>query len=146
MLRPYHLAASTLILLLIACLNNAISAEEFPVCEQLDEKASGDSAKFSLYGEANGPVFFSGINCAIEYRNRELCAMELSTFDVTSKVFDYYTNEEIEIGKAYFCLDEKNIQKPVVAFKDKESAEKYSAENEGSSVVDYTELTEKKFN
>ena len=123
---------------------NAATAEDStPSCMQLDEKASGDMAKYSLHGEANGQVFFSGISCAIKHRNKELCAMELISFDTTAKVYDYNTAEEIDVGKAYFCLDEKNDVGKVLAFSSKEAAEKYSTETEGGVILDYTGLTDR---
>jgi len=123
----------------------SLAGEDSPPCARLDGKASGDMLKYSLDGEANGPIFFSGISCAIEHRNRELCAMEMISFDTTSKVYDFYSAEKIEIGKAYFWLDEKDKAAPVLAFSSKEAAEKYGAENEGGVVLDYTALTERKF-
>jgi hypothetical protein len=123
--------------------NTAAAEDSTSACVQLDEKASGDMIKYSLYGEANGQVFFSGISCAVEHRNRELCAMEMISFDTTAKVYDYNTAEEIDIGKASFCLDEKNKEAPIVAFGSKGGAEKYSAQIDGSVILDYTELTDK---
>src|SRR5210317_341100 len=49
--------------------NAAMAENAPPACIQLEEKSRGDMAKYSVYGEANGPVFFSGITCAIEHRN-----------------------------------------------------------------------------
>ena len=122
-----------------------IAEETVPACIELEEKASGDMVKYSLHGEGNGLVFFSGISCAIEHRNRELCAMEMISFDTTSKVYDYNSTEEIDVGKAYFWLDEKNNNTPIVAFKSKEDAEKYGLETEGGVILDYTGLTDRKF-
>ncbi len=129
--------------LFIPDFHQAIAEDTKSDCLQLDEKASGDMAKYSLYGEANGPVFFSGISCAIEHRNRELCAMEMVSFDATVKVYDYNTAEEIDISKAYFCLNEKNKETPIVAFGSQEDAEKYGAETEGAVILDYTGLTDR---
>ena len=42
------------------------------------------------------------------------------------------TAEEIDISKAYFCLNEKNADEKILAFSSKEAAEKYGAEAEGS--------------
>jgi len=114
-----------------------------PGCIRLDEKARGDMAKYSLHGDANGPLFFSGISCAVEHRNRELCAMEMISFDTTAIVHDYFTAEEIEIGKAFFWLDEKNNEMPIVAFRSKEDAEKYGSETGGGVILDYTGLIER---
>jgi len=123
--------------------NTAIAEDSTPSCIQLDEKASGDMTKYSLHGEANGQVFFSGISCAIKHRNKELCAMEMISFDTTAKVYDYNTAEKIDVGKAYFCLDEKNDAGKILAFSSKEAAEKYGSETEGAVVLDYTGLTER---
>ena len=144
MLKKIFFTAFALFSLSVAGFNSAIAENTTPVCIQLDKKASGDMIKYSLHGEANGPVFFNGISCAIEHRNRELCAMEMVSFDTTSKVYDYNTAEEIDISKAYFCLDEKNNEAPIVAFGSKESAEKYVAETEGGLILDYTGLTDRK--
>jgi len=110
-------------------------------CMQLGEKAIGDSIKYSLNAEVNGPVFFNDISCGIRYRNKELCAMEMIRFDTSGAVYDYHTSEKIELGKAYFWLDEKNPASPVLAFSSKEAAEKFSAEKENGVVLEYTVLT-----
>lgn len=143
MLRIFFGIALALFFLFELDFNQAIAENTPPACVQLDERASGDMIKYSLHGEANGPVFFSGISCAIEHRNRELCAMEMISFDTTAKVYDYNTAEEIDISKAYFCLDEKSNEAPIVAFGSKESAEKYGAKTEGGVILDYTGLTDR---
>jgi hypothetical protein len=145
MLRKIFFTALALLFISVPGFNQAMAEDGSPTCIQLDEKVSGDMIKYSLHGEANGPVFFNGISCAVEHRNRELCAMEMVSFDATSKVYDYYTAEEIDISKAYFCLDEKNNKAPIVAFGSKESAEKYAGETEGSVTLDYTGLTDREF-
>ena len=143
MLKIFFITALTLFAIAVPGLNAAIAGDTAPACMQLDEKSSGDMTKYSLYGEANGQVFFSGISCAIEHRNRELCAMEMISFDTTAKVYDYNTEEEIDIGKAYFCLDEKNKEAPIVAFGSKDGAEKYNTQTDANVVLDYTELTDR---
>jgi hypothetical protein len=145
MLRTIFFTVLTLFSFTFPGLNAAIAENSSQACMQLDEKASGDMIKYSLYGEANGPVFFNGISCAIEHRNRELCAMEMVSFDTTAKVYDYNTAEEIDISKAYFCLDETNDDGKILAFSSKVAAEKYGAETEGSVILDYTGLTDREF-
>ena len=145
MLKTFFFTLLTLLFFSFPGLNAAIAENSSQICMQLDEKASGDMIKYSVYGEADGPVFFSGISCAIEHRNRELCAMEMVSFDTTAKVYDYNTAEEIDISKAYFCLDAKNDAGKIVAFSSKEAAEKYGAETEGSVILDYTGLTDREF-
>ncbi len=112
-------------------------------CTRLDDKAAGELSKYSLDADVNGPVFFSGISCAIQYRNKELCAMEMISFDTTSKVYDYYSGEKIEAAKAYFWSDDRNGTAAILAFSSKEAAEKYAAEQKAGQVLDFTGLTEK---
>ena len=142
MLKTFYFTLLTLLFFSFPGLNAAIAENSSQDCIQLDKKASGDMTKYSLYGEANGPVFFSGISCAIEHRNRELCAMEMVSFDISATVYDYYTSEKIEIGKAHFWLDEINKDAPILAFSSKESAEKYVAEKEAGVILDYAGLTD----
>ena len=141
MLKKIFLISLAFLALSISGSNQAIAENEAPACLQLDTKASGEMGKYSVHGEANGPIFFSGISCAIQHRNKELCAMEMVSFDTTAMVYDYYSGKEIGIGKAYFCLEEKNNGAPIVAFDSKESAEKYGATIEGGVILDYTGLT-----
>jgi len=141
MLRKIFYITLALLALSVPGLNPAIAENDAPVCIRLDMKASGEMQKYSVHGDANGPIFFSGIRCGIKHRNKELCAMEMVSFDNTAKVYDYYTGEELEIGKAYFCLEENNTDAPIVAFNSKESAEKYAANTEGGVILDYTGLT-----
>jgi hypothetical protein len=112
-------------------------------CPQLDGKPDGDMVKYSLDAEVNGPVFFHDIRCGIRYRNRELCAMEMISFDTSARVYDYYSSEKIAIGKAYFWLDEKNPGDPVLAFSSRDTAENFVAEKGGGEILDYTGLTDR---
>ena len=114
-----------------------------PDCSRLHEKASNDMVKYSLDADVNGPQFFNDIRCALRYRNTELCAIEMISFDITGKVYDYYTAEKIEIGAAYFWLEEKNKDASIVAFSSKESAEKYGAEKKDGVILDYSGLTDR---
>ena len=123
--------------------STAAAAEDGSGCRQLDEKASGDRVKYSLDAEVNGPIFFNDIGCGIRYRNKELCAMEMVSFDMSARVYDYYTAEKIDIGKAYFWLDDKNPAAPIPAFSSKEAAEKFAAERDGGVILDYAGLTDK---
>lgn len=121
----------------------SVAEEASPVCNMLEDKASGDLLKYSLDGDVNGPVFFSGISCAVKYRNKELCAMEMISFDTTSKVYDYYTQDKIEAAKAFFWFDKQDSAAPILAFSTKQGAEKYAAEKKSGLVLGYTGLTEK---
>jgi len=146
MLKKYICTVLALLALPLITFSISTADDAAPMCLRLDEKATGDMARYSLHGEANGPIFFSGIRCAMELRSRELCAMEMISFDTTSKVYDFYSGEEIELSKAYFWLNEENRETPIVAFKSKESAEKYKLETAAGEILDYTALTDRKFN
>ena len=121
----------------------ATAEDSTPVCARLPEKASNDMLKYSLDADVNGVQFFSGIRCALSYRNTELCAIEMVSFDITGKVYDYYTAEKTDVDGAYFWLDEQNKDAPILAFSSKESAEKYGAENETGLILDYAGLKER---
>jgi len=125
---------------------SGVKSNDAPFCRRLDEKATGDMAKYSLHGDANGPLYFSGISCAITHRNKVLCAMEMVSFDTTARVFDYYNGEEIAISKAYFWLDEKDNETPIVAFGSQASADKYKADKGYGVILDYTGLTDRELN
>jgi len=125
----------------------AAAAEDItPVCIRLQEKAGSDMVKYSLDADVNGPLFFSGIRCALRHRNTEFCAIEMVSFDITGKVYDFYTAEKIEISAAYFWLDETNKSAPILAFSSKESAEKYGAELGTGVILDYSSLKDMMLN
>ncbi len=115
-------------------------------CEKLDQQVAGPAMKYSMMADVNGFVAYDDIGCSIEWRNRELCAMELSAFDITAKVFDFLTGSELEMAKAYYVV---NASAPdsskVIAFGGKQGAEKYAAEQGNMKVIDFTALTEFKF-
>jgi hypothetical protein len=133
----------TLLLSIFLC-TDAAAADNTPACTRLQEKAGGELLKYSLQAEANGALFFSGISCAIKHRNKELCATEMVKFDNSAKVHDYYTADEIDIGRAFFWLDESDGNEPILAFSSREGAEKYGAEKEKGLILDYTALTKLK--
>jgi len=130
--------------LLFLILSVPINAEDkIPVCEKLDDAITGEMMKYSVNADVDGPVFFGDIACAVTYRTKEFCAMEMVSFDSSARVFDYYTAKELEISKALFVIDEKNPGSPILAFENKSAAEKYAAGHQGCSVLDYTALVEK---
>jgi hypothetical protein len=117
-----------------------------PPCERLDEKVSGEGRKYSVYAEVNGPAAFASIACAVQWRNTELCAMELTDFDVTARVVDHDTGEELEMSKALYVVAENpDGGVTVAAFRKKESAEKYADGIKGGRILDYGGLTEYEF-
>jgi len=143
MLKKIIFLIITICSLTISCFTPASADENIPDCTRLDEKASPEMVKYSLDADVDGPVYFSAISCGIIYRNKELCAMEMISFDTSAKVYDFYTAEKIDIDKTYFWLDEKNKDAPILAFNSKESAENYGAGKKSGVILDYTGLTDK---
>jgi hypothetical protein len=101
--------------------------------------------KYSVNADVDGPVYFGDIGCAVKYRTKEFCAMEMVSFDFSAKVYDYNTANELEMGKALFVIDEKNSGSPILAFENKTAAERYIAEHQGCIVLDFTGLVDKEF-
>jgi hypothetical protein len=137
-------------LLAVCCLTLSGSAgvaadESAPACARLDAKAGPDILKYSLDADVNGAVYFADIRCGVKYR-KELCAMEMVSYDRSAKVYDYYTAEKVDIGKAYFWLDDTNSETPILAFSSKEAAAEYGAVKKGGIILDYTGLTERLLN
>lgn len=136
------LAVTAFFFFLVITLFTVEAQQSPPPCAHLHEKASGDMAKYSLDADVNGLQFFSGIRCALRYRNTELCAIEMVSFDITGKVYDYYTGAKIDIGRAYFWFDEADPDGPVLAFRSRESADKYGEEKGRGMILDYAGLTD----
>ena len=113
-------------------------------CRPLDGKARGEDLKHSVVAEVDGPLIFSDIGCAVTWRNVKLCAMEMVSFDNTSRVFDAVTGEEIEMTKSFFVLAENaGGESEILAFSSREAAEAYARQLGGGTVLDFTELTER---
>ena len=124
----------------------AYSDEDTRQCDLLDHQVSGPAMKYSMTADVNGFVAYDDIGCSIEWRNRELCAMELSAFDITAKVFDFLTGSELEMAKAYYVVNASApASSKVIAFGEKQGAENYAAEQGNMKVVDFTALTELEF-
>lgn len=137
------------VLILVASLcfwNVAHSDDGTRQCDKLDRQVTGPAMKYSMTADVNGFVAYDDIGCSIEWRNRELCAMELSAFDITARVFDYLTGHELEMAKAYYVVNESApADSKIIAFAAKLDAEKYVAVHSAGKVVDFTTLTELEF-
>ena len=136
----FCIAGLSIFLLLTASIN---AEDKIPVCEKLGDKVTGEMMKYSVNADVDGPVYFGDIACAVKYRTKEFCAMEMVSFDSSAKVYDYNTATELEIGKALFVSDEKTPGSSILAFESKSAAEKYAAEHQGCTVLDDTALVEK---
>lgn len=117
--------------------------DKIPVCEKLDNRVTGEMMKYSVNADVDGPVFFGDIACAVTYRTKEFCAMEMVSFDSSARVFDYYTANELEMSKAFFVVDEKYGSIPIPAFESKNAAEKYAAAHPGAVILDFTALVDR---
>lgn len=133
--------ASLALLPLLAAPVNA--EDKIPVCDKLGDKVTGEMIKYSVNADVDGPVYFGDIGCAIKYRTKKFCAMEMISFDFSARVYDYNTANELEIGKALFVIDEKNSGAPILAFESKSAAARYAAEHQGCIVLNFTGLVEK---
>ena len=141
MLKKYIITLLAFFAIFLPGQSVAADDETSPACIQLDAKADADMLKYSLDADANGPLFFADIRCGVMHR-KKLCAVEMVSFDLTARVYDYNTAEKIDIGKAFFWLEEQNSDAPILAFSSKESAEKYGSEKKGGIILDYKDLAE----
>lgn len=103
--------------------------------------------KFSVKGSANGEVSVNDIGSAVVQRNA-FCAMEMVEFDNTAEAHDYFTEEAVTLRDSFFVVD-SGVKTPldygILAFKDKESAEKFISEKGRGKVVTFDELVNLKF-
>ena len=135
--------ALTLALLPFLPLTAAAADEAPPACIQLEEKAIKEKLRYSLDANVDGPVYFGDIRCGVKYRCKELCAMEMISFDTSAAVYDYNTEEKIAIGKAFFWVNDKDPAALILAFSTRKAAEKHGAGNPGGVILDYTGLTDR---
>jgi len=141
MLRIFYLLVAVMIAGLVGS-GNARAGAPDRQCDKLDEQVSGPEMKYSMIADVNGFAAFADIGCSIEWRNRELCATELASFDITAKVFDFRTGRELEMAKAYYVVNESApADTPIIAFAAEDEAAKYVADHGSGKVVDFTNLT-----
>ena len=118
-------------------------------CADTHVKITESVKKFSvLMSGATGMETrsFDDIGCAITNRNNE-CATRQMLFDGHAAVVDYASGEELPAEKAFFVL-KTDVQTPrgfgIVAFKDKNQAEQFSAGHGKGKVVRWFELVDEK--
>lgn len=116
-------ASIALLILAISFLSTTALADgEQEICPQLEKQVGGDRMKYSISANVDGPIYFADIGCGTIMR-KDLCAMEMVAFDISAKVFDFFTGEEIESVKAFYVLGEKKEPTPeIIAFKEKKGA------------------------
>jgi hypothetical protein len=135
----YLIAGLLVMLLLEGSQAGAAAPAESGPCRKLTAPVTDEERKYAVTAEVYGTVAFASIDCAVYWRNKEFCATEMATFDVTAKVIDYLSGEEVKMADAYFVLDAPG-KKRVVSFASKSAAEEFVARTGGGAVVDYYRL------
>jgi NosL protein len=89
---------------------------------------------------------FDDIGCAVVSRNNE-CATRQGMFDGNAVTYDYATGERVPVEKACFVL-RTDVKTPrgygIVAFRDKQQAETFSAAHGKGTVVKWYQLVDEK--
>ncbi|MCK4911214.1 MAG: nitrous oxide reductase accessory protein NosL [Thermodesulfovibrionales bacterium] len=99
-------------------------------------------ALFSVVGDIGVPVQFSDIGCTVLMRD-EMCAMEQIGFDESAVVKDFSTGEETPMSTAYFVVAsgvETPLGSGVIAFANRDSAEKFVSDMGKGEVMDYADF------
>lgn len=118
-------------------------AKDLALCKQCNMKIEESQKRFSVV-DAKSPekAAFDDIGCALLWRE-DLCASKLMRFESNAEVFDYYTAEPVIIEDAYFVID-SGVKTPmeygIIAFKNKQGAERFVAETGKGKVVTYGKL------
>ncbi len=112
-------------------------------CSKCGNEIKSGNKKYSVVQlDTKKPVSFDDIGHAVLWREDQCTAIQMS-FDATAKVYDFNTQEELDISGAYF-LRSPDIKSPggsgIAAFKDKQSAEKFISEKGGGKVLTYDDL------
>jgi hypothetical protein len=123
-----------------AVLAGAAVAADGEGCRKLSAAVTGEERRYAVTADIYGVAAFADINCAVYWRNNKFCATEMVTFDLTARVVDHLTGEEVEMAKAHFVLEAPG-EKAAVAFVTREDAEMFAARAGGGSIVNYTQLT-----
>jgi hypothetical protein len=114
-----------------------------------DSKVEEGNRKFSVSVARTSGMessVFDDIGCAVAWRNGE-CAMRQSLFDSTSVTRDYATGEDVAMETAYFIVG-AGVKTPrgydIVAFREKEQAERFAAKQGKGKVLKLFELVDVK--
>ncbi|MEW5746774.1 MAG: nitrous oxide reductase accessory protein NosL [Nitrospirota bacterium] len=114
------------------------------VCTACNMSIEGQNKRFSVVDtKSTDKVAFDDIGCALLWR-AEQCATKELQFNTNAEVFDFSTGEPVAIEAASFVVD-SGVKTPmgygIVAFKDRQSAERFVAETGKGSVVPYRTLS-----
>ena len=111
-------------------------------CKKAPSEITGEVRKFSFISTGKTEAAFTDIGCALVYR-KTLCASESVDFDENAVVHDYNTGEAIAFETSFYVAD-SGVETPagygIIAFKDKASAEKFTAAGKGG-ILKFYDLT-----
>jgi hypothetical protein len=88
------------------------------------------------------PKTFEDIDRVLKWRDNQ-CILHQSAFDGGAKVFDYFTGEAIPVREGVYVIDsgiETSGGQRTIAFKDRDSAERFISENGTGTIVAYEAL------
>lgn len=147
-MRNYFLRAGLCAALLLAlpaspALAAAEAARQAPSCSVCNMAIDESARRFSVIDtKSNDKVAFDDIGCALLWRQEQCASKELS-FNSNAAVFDYYSGEPVAIEDAVFVVD-SGAKTPmgygIIAFKDKQSAERFIKETGKGKAVAYGTL------
>lgn len=144
-MRKWTIALNALVVLLF--LAPVAGPAQESTCRVCNMKITEKYKKFSVVmPKVSGmeSSAFDDIGCAIAFRNKE-CATRQSTFDSNAFTYDYGTGEQIAMEKAFFVAGAgawTPMGYDIVAFKDKEKAEKFVAEKGKGQVLKLYQLVD----
>jgi hypothetical protein len=117
----------------------AVHAREMEKCSMHMEAV--DQA-FFVTGDIGEQVSFSDIGCAVVMR-KEMCAMELLSFDNSAVVQDFASGREILMSTAYFVVG-AGVTTPlvtdIVPFAAEETAKRFVKEWGAGKILRYNDL------
>ncbi len=104
-------------------------------CKQLEEKVSGKTQKYSINAYVEALVSFDSIDCGVEFR-KDLCAMDMASFDVSAVVYDFNTGEELLMQETFFIINPppEITNKKIISFKTEAAAKQFATEHGGKAV------------
>jgi len=131
------------VFVLIAALQIPAFASELDLCNKMGVVIDKEVERFSFFQiDVAKPVMFNDIGCGIIWRSKQCTAIQM-TFDNTAKVYDFESGEDLYMKDAYYVKG-SGITTPVgygiIAFKDREDAERFAAEKGTGTVLSYDDL------
>ncbi len=140
-----HFSLKITIVLCIVLIFSHLHAEDMKTatCSKCGNEIKAENIKYSVVQKGTKkPVSFDDIGHSILWREDQCTAIQMS-FDATAKVYDFNTEEELDISSAYFIRN-PDIRSPggsgIAALKDKQSAEIFISGKGGGKVLTYDDL------